>query len=241
MEGRVFIGTAGWSIASRHADAFSTAGTHLERYARVLGAVEINSSFYRPHRRQTYERWASSAPAGFCFSVKLPRTITHERRLSDVDDLTDAFLDQAAGLGAKLGVILAQLPPNLAFDAARAGAFLSRLRASASCGLACEPRHRSWFGGEADALLRGLSIARVAADPPRPAGAGEPGGWPGLVYRRLHGSPRMYFSNYDDAALRGIARRIEAEKAGAEVWCIFDNTAAGHALGNALAVASMLR
>lgn len=79
------------------------AGSHLERYGAVLNAVEINTSFYRPHRTATYTRWAASVPEDFRFAVKVPKTITHERRLKDVGELLDRFLSEAGGLGPKLG------------------------------------------------------------------------------------------------------------------------------------------
>jgi uncharacterized protein YecE (DUF72 family) len=73
----VRIGTAAWSIPKKHAAPFPTAGSHLERYAAVFNAAEINSSFYRPHRAATYERWAASVPDDFRFAVKVPKAITH--------------------------------------------------------------------------------------------------------------------------------------------------------------------
>src|SRR5665213_494195 len=115
-QGMVFIGTAGWSIPTKYAAAFPNTGSHLDRYGTRLKAVEINSSFYRPHQRTTYERWAASVPADFRFSVKLPRSITPNQRLTDCDDLLARFVEESAGLGAKLGVILVQLPPSLAYD-----------------------------------------------------------------------------------------------------------------------------
>jgi uncharacterized protein YecE (DUF72 family) len=233
-----YIGTAGWSVPSRYADRFPTDGTHLERYARRLNAAEINTSFYRPHRRATYERWAASVPAGFRFAVKLPRTITHEQRLRDCGDLLDRFADEVAGLGPKLGVLLVQLPPSLRFEAEVVEGFFAELRRRIDVPLACEPRHATWFGPEAEGLLDRLRVARVAADPVRAPGAGEPGGWTGLIYYRLHGSTRIYYSDYDDAVLAGIRQRLERHRAaGVPAWCIFDNTAAFAALGNALTVA----
>jgi uncharacterized protein YecE (DUF72 family) len=89
-----------------------------------------------------------------------------------------------------------------------------------------------------DAWLAERRIARVAADPAPVTGAGAPGGWNGLAYCRWHGSPRIYYSDYDAAALTALAARLDADAAhGAEVWCIFDNTAEGAALGNALSLA----
>jgi uncharacterized protein YecE (DUF72 family) len=81
MGAKPFVGTAGWSFDRRYAGHFPEAGSQLERYSRSLNAAEINSSFHRPHRRSTYERWPASVPEDLRFSVKLPKTITHERRL----------------------------------------------------------------------------------------------------------------------------------------------------------------
>jgi len=233
----VRIGTAGWSIASRHAEHFPGAGSHLERYARRLRAVEINSSFYRPHLRRTYERWAGATPAGFRFSVKLPRAITHAKRLAGCEALLDRFLAEAGGLGGKLGVVLVQLPPGLRWSET-AAAFLRDLRKRAeNLPVAVEPRDASWADAEVEAWLARQRLARVAADPSRIPGDDRLAGWPGLAYFRLHGSPEIYRSDYAPDRLAAISARLEAARAGgAAVWCIFDNTALGHALPNALAV-----
>src|SRR5690349_20087775 len=118
----VYVGCAGWSIPKEHAGLFPAAGSHLERYAARFAAVEINSSFYRPHRPGTYARWAATVPEGFRFAVKMPREITHRRRLVGAVELLDRFLDEARALGDKLGPLLVQLPPKLTFagDVARA-------------------------------------------------------------------------------------------------------------------------
>lgn len=230
------IGTAGWSVPGRHAAGFPAEGTHLERYAGRMNAAEINSCFYRPHRRATYEKWAACTPPDFAFSVKLPKVLTHEQRLHGPYDALDRFADEIAGLGAKLGCVLVQTPPSLTFDAALAGRFFDAVRARIDAPLAFEPRHAAWFADRCEAWLEARRIARVAADPARPDGAGAPGGWPGLVYLRLHGSPKMYFSGYQRDFLEAQARLIAAWRRRAPVWCILDNTGAGHALGDALAV-----
>lgn len=242
MDARCRIGTAGWGIAKQHGSAFPAEGSHLERYAAVFDAAEINSSFYRPHRVSTYERWAASVPERFRFSVKLPKTITHERRLAGAGSLLDAFLSEIAGLGAKLGPLLVQLPPSLPLERGTADAFLHDIRSRFAGSIVLEPRHQSWFFPEAEGLLGDLHIARVAADPPVVPSAGMPGGWQGLSYFRLHGSPRIYYSPYGEARLHGIAERLrERAAAGAECWCILDNTAAFAAIEDALALRGILR
>jgi uncharacterized protein YecE (DUF72 family) len=236
------IGTAGWNIPKEHVPAFSAEGTHLERYARVFNAVEINSSFYRPHQRATYERWAASVPDNFRFAVKVPKAITHERRLKDAADLLDRFLAEVAGLGVWLGPLLLQLPPSLPFQQGTSDAFLAELRHRFAGALVCEPRHPSWFTDDVDGLLQEHRIARVAADPAPVPGAGEPAGWRNLSYYRLHGSPRIYYSPYAPDALARIADCLAADTAmGFESWCIFDNTAAFAAAGDALTVRALLQ
>ena len=89
---RIWVGTAAWNLPQAHRDAFPARGSQLERYAGRFPAVEINSSFYRPHRPATYERWAASVPDEFRFAVKMPREITHKRRLADVAEPLDSLL-----------------------------------------------------------------------------------------------------------------------------------------------------
>ena len=235
----VRIGTAGWEIGADVRARFPAAGSRLERYAARFPCVEINSSFYRPHRPSTYARWAASVPETFRFALKVPRTITHERRLVGAEDALDAFLAETSALGDRRGVLLVQLPPSLAFDADVVAAFLEAVRARYAAPLACEPRNATWFDGNADALLARYDVARVGADPAVAAHAAEPGGWDGFAYRRLHGSPRTYYSEYDDAALRAVAARLRASRCPS--WCIFDNTASGAATANALDLASLVR
>ncbi|WP_462402496.1 DUF72 domain-containing protein [Pseudomonas sp. Marseille-QA0332] len=235
----IHLGTAGWSLSRPYFDRFPSAGSQLQRYSARLDAVEINSSFYRPHRPATYARWAASVPPGFRFSVKLPQAITHERRLVDCQAPLEAFLGECTELGAQLGCLLVQLPPSLAFEPVVARGFLEAVRQRYAGPLAIEPRHASWR--QAQALLVDLQVAQVAADPPRFANDAAPSGWPGLVYWRLHGVPRIYYSDYPPAWLEAFAQRLRASVAtGVPTWCIFDNTAAGAALGNALAIAEQL-
>jgi len=109
----VRIGTAGWSMPRAAAGRFASAGTHLERYSRLLGCAEINSSFYRPHTAATYAKWRDCTPPDFRFAVKMPRTVTHELKLQDARDPFVTFLAQTDGLAVKRGPILVQLPPSL--------------------------------------------------------------------------------------------------------------------------------
>lgn len=235
------IGTAGWSIPLREAEGFPSEGTALERYAARFDCAEINSSFHRSHRPATWERWGASAPEDFLFSAKLSKEITHKRKLVDCGELLEAAIAEMRTLGPKLHVILVQLPPSLAFDAALAQTFFSALRTRWSGRLACEPRHASWFETDADALLTGFEAARVAADPARVPEAAVPCGWRGFSYWRLHGSPVPYRSSYDDGRIEDYAAAMAADREeGRDAWAIFDNTASGAATGDALKLQRLL-
>ena len=237
----VRVGTAGWGLPRQWRDRFPSEGSYLERYAARFAAVEINSSFYRPHRRAVYERWAASVPRDFRFAVKLPQAITHDQRLVASDVLLDVFLDEARGLGDRMGPLLVQLPPSLHFDAEQADEFFVALRERHAGAVACEPRHESWFTPAAEDLLIRHAVARVAADPARVPAAASPGGDDRLVYVRLHGSPRMYYSDYEPARLLSVATALrEARARGADAWCMLDNTTLGAATGNALLLAELV-
>jgi uncharacterized protein YecE (DUF72 family) len=232
--GNRFIGTAGWSIPRASAHHFESEGTHLQRYARLLGCAEINSSFHRPHAAATYEKWAASTPADFRFSVKLPRTITHDQKLSQARKPLEQFLAESAGLGRKRGPLLVQLPPSLAFNPRTVGRFFGLLRERYEGPVVCEPRHDTWCSEAAEALLVRHQVARVAADPPTAPGTERPGGWDGLIYFRLHGSPRKYWSRYAPECVEEFACALRAVPPSTAGWCVFDNTASGAAIENAL-------
>lgn len=234
------IGCAGWSLGRDYWPEFQAHGTHLQRYASRLAAVEINSSFYRPHRPSTYARWSASVHDPFRFSVKVPKSITHEHRLQGCSVLLDTFLAECAALGDRLGCLLIQLPPSLQFDARSAGDFFDSLRARYSGYVVLEPRHQSWT--QAQSLLVDQQIAQAAVDPGRISNDDAPSGWPGFRYWRLHGSPKIYYSAYETDWLERLARKIEATKDDqVPTWCIFDNTAQGAALGNALFMQRLLK
>ncbi len=243
------VGTAGWTLPRGSAGAFPAEGSHLQRYAGVFASAEVNSSFHKPHRRSTWERWAASTPDGFRFSVKMPKTITHIAKLRGGGGLLLTFFDEVSGLNSgatpKLGPVLVQLPPSLIFDEGVVREFLGTVRELYLGNLAVEPRNASWFDGAADQLLREFDVARVAADPPAGSPrANEPGGSSALQYWRLHGSPRTYYSEYSEEFLSGLAERLRVDgqqHPGSECWVMFDNTTLGHATSNALLLQKFFR
>ena len=240
--GELYSGTAGWANPPTERDHRDSENSHLQHYAAHFNAVEINSSFYRSHARKTYERWCASTPAGFRFSVKAPRSITHEACLKHCRKELHQFLQETAGLGKKLRVILVQTPASLAFDRAVATRFFKSLTDASTARIALEPRHPSWFEPRAEATLSDLNVSRVVADPAKCVGAAEPPQAARLIYYRLHGSPRMYYSAYTDEYLGNLSKEIKAlRKQSKEIWCMFDNTARHASWGNALYLQTLLR
>ena len=237
-----WIGCAGWSLPRAEQANFPAAGSHLERYASRFDAVEINSSFHRPHRPATYARWSAAVPASFRFAVKVPKTITHGLRLRQAGDLLETFLAEASGLGDKLGCLLVQLPPSLDFEPATSWPASSRSSARF--------RRRRWLvsrviraGSPRRRRLFSRSSASRGSPPIRRVCPGRGAGRLARVssYYRLHGSPKMYYSAYTEEYLEALAARLRAEAAaGRNVWCIFDNTTLGAATRNALDLRSRL-
>jgi len=229
---RVRIGLAGWSEAlSRQRSSFPAAGVSgLARYATVFDFVEINASFYRQFGAKTFAKWAGETPDDFRFAVKMPRLITHFTRLQEPDRL-GPFFQSVEGLGGKLSVVLVQLPPSLVFEQSVAAVFFEALRGHFGGGVVCEPRHDSWTGWEAADLLAAHRIGMVRTTIPEPAKETGPSGRP--VYVRLHGAPRRYYSAYSDEQLEKLAGflRLNPRR---ERFVVFDNTASGAAVRNAL-------
>lgn len=221
------IATAAWSIPRSVAAAFPEEGSGLARYAAVFDGVEVNSTFYRRHKTSTFERWAGATPAGFRFAVKIPKEITHRRAMENIGEPFATFLQDIASLGGKRGPLLCQLPPSLRFDLERFEAAFDAMRTLDQGPIVIEARHRSWVSEQAIALLHRYSIDRVLADP-APV-------WPASDFRqrpryvRLHGKPRVYYSSYSDAEIDAFSKLL-----GPDSWCVFDNTASGAAIENAL-------
>jgi len=236
----VRIGLAGWSEAVSRFRALypvpSDSGkvTGLQRYACTFDFAEVNASFYRRMRRETYERWAADTPDGFAFSVKVNRGLTHFHRLRDTTELAP-FIESAMGLGPKLRALLVQLPPSLAFEGPTASAFFREIGRLFSGAVVCEPRHDSWQADDARAMLAAEGVGLVRTSIPDPEE--QPG--PGPVYVRLHGTPRRYYSAYTHADLVQLADWLRRASPGSR-FVVFDNTATTAATLNALELTSLL-
>jgi len=158
-------GTSGYSYKEWKGDFYPAKiapAEMLAYYSARLSAVEINNTFYRMPRREVVENWASSVPESFRFAAKVSQRITHRKRLVDIEDDLDFLLDQLAPLGAKLGMLLVQLPPNLPVNLGLLERFLDHLGARVRA--AFEFRHASWLDEPIFACLRDRGAALVASE-----------------------------------------------------------------------------
>jgi uncharacterized protein YecE (DUF72 family) len=237
---RIRIGLAGWSNPPAKRLERDSGQTHLSFYAAHFSCVEINSSFYRTHQSATYARWRDETPAAFRFTVKMPRSITHESHLKRCATEVERFYEGIIALQPKLSAVLVQLPPSLEFNRRTVRTFFSSLPRLRGTKVVCEPRHPSWFTSAAESTLRDAGVSRVAADPARCPGADVPGGVHRFAYFRWHGSPRLYYSKYSEAQLAIFSATVRKAKA-TETWCVFDNTARYAAWDDALKFMAALR
>ena len=265
------VGISGWTYQPWRGVFYPAGLPHrreLAYAAQRLATIEVNGSFYSLQRPQSYLAWHAATPDGFRFAVKGGRFITHLKKLRDVEvPLANFLASGVLALGAKLGPLLWQLPPQLPFDRGRLAAFLDLLPRTTGAAAALAGGHdarldgRSWTTTDADRplrhalevrhdsyrtsavveLLRDHEVALVTAD--------SAGRWPLLTeqtadfaYVRLHGDAELYVSGYSDAALDSWAERIRGWATGSrDVFVYFDNDVKVRAPRDAMALARRLR
>jgi len=209
----------------------------LAEYARSFGTVEINSTFYGLPEAESVAEWYDSTPAGFLFSCKASRYMTHMKKLKDPKEPLDRFFASIAPLKEKLGPILVQLPPRWRANPERLETFLEA--APRDYRYAFEFRDETWFDDAVYDVLRRYGAACCIFDY---AGTESPAMITGpTVYVRLHGPAGAYEGSYDDETLATWAERIENWRSdGHDVYCYFDNDQNGYAAANASRLLSML-
>ena len=225
------IGTSGWTYKHWEGLFYPVKwpkSKWLEYYTRHFDTVELNATFYRLPNPTTFENWKERTPDNFLWSVKGSKFITHTSRLETPVAPLNRLYKAAAGLGEKLGVILFQLPPSLAFDEALFRHFCISLDPYVRHAL--EIRHPSWINDQVFGLLRELNMALCVAD--------TAGRYPSceamtadFAYVRLHGSRKLYASDYSEEELCTWAEKVNAWNRDAFIY--FDNDFEGRAVNNA--------
>jgi len=224
------IGCSGWNYASWKEPFYDgrPAREWLELYARHFDTVEINNTFYRLPKKQSVAVWERTAPADFCFAVKVSRYITHIKRLRDLGEPVRRFRACIEPL-KKLEPFLWQLPPNFPRDDERLRAALESLPEGEKH--AFEFRHESWFVGDVYDMLRAHGAALVLT------GEREVFTAP-WTYVRFHRGVRGRNGNYSDSELREWADRIRGWDV--DVYAYFNNDWEAFAPRNALQLLRLL-
>jgi uncharacterized protein YecE (DUF72 family) len=237
----VRIGCSGWNYAHWRERVYPKglpAGRWLERYATLFDTVEINTTFYRLPRREAVASWVEGSPAGFLFSVKASRYLTHVKRLRDMDRGVARFYERIEPLTSspKMGPVLWQLPPTFRRDDERLAEALERLPPGRHC---FEFRHESWFVPETYACLREHGVALVIGDhADRPWQAHElTADW---TFVRFHYGSRGRNGNYSERELDEWAARIKRWRRRVDVFAYFNNDWEGYAVRNGLGLGTRL-
>src|ERR1700722_14445940 len=246
--GRI-VGTSGWQYRHWRGVLYPPDVPQqrwLENYASQYATVENSGTFYRLPARQTFAGWQERTPADFVMAVKASRYLTHLKRLNDPAEPVARLLTAAAGLGARLGPVLLQLPPNLTADPAKLDACLAAFQTAARAAslypirVAVEPRHPSWWTDETKSVLASHGAALCWAD--RKSGPITPlwrtTDW---GYLRLHEGAAEPWPSYGQQALRHWIDRLAAAwpAAGQDVYVYFNNDQTGAAGSDSAAFATL--
>ncbi len=192
----VFVGTSGWQYADWRGRLYPTGlpqRSWLEHYATLFATTEVNNTFYRLPDAATFTDWATRTPDDFVIAVKASRYLTHVKRLREPAEAVERLLSRCAGLGAKLGPVLLQLPPTMPIALGPLEETLEAFAAwrGAAVRVAVEPRHESWFVDETRQLLAEHGAALCLADSPRRHAVGwRTADWGYVRFHEGTGTPR---------------------------------------------------
>jgi uncharacterized protein YecE (DUF72 family) len=236
---KLFIGTSGWNYPHWQ-DVFYpkdlSQSKWLEYYARFFNCVELNVTFYRLVQKKTFQNWHKRTPKDFYFVAKGSRFITHIKKLQQVKEPLNLFIENAIGLKDKLAAVLWQLPPSLKKDIKRLESFL-RLLKKINIRQVFEFRDITWFDKEIYLLLKKYNACLCIAHSDRFPCVKE--STADFLYLRFHGGESLYSSNYSDKDLRGwadFARQFKNK----DTFAFFNNDAYGYAAKNALKFRELL-
>lgn len=209
----------------------------FEFYCESFNTVELNVTFYRYPKPGALDGWYQRSPAGFMFTVKAPRLITHYKKFNDARREARDFYELAIkGLREKLGCVLFQLPPNLPYSEAALGNILATLDPAFTNVI--EFRHESWWNPGVYKVLKENRIAFCGISYPSLPDAvvrSVP-----VLYYRFHGVPQLYASGYSQEKMRQVVDDLNSFRGIRDVYIYFNNDIHAEAITNAMAVRGMV-
>jgi uncharacterized protein YecE (DUF72 family) len=225
------IGTSGWNYKHWKEVFYPPdvpVSKWLDFYSNHFDTVEVNATFYRLPKPETFDSWHQKTPEDFLWAVKASKFITHTKRLKDAMEPLQRLYASLGRLREKVGPILFQLPPSLPFDEGRFNPFCENLNSTYRHVL--EIRHPSWVDSKAFEILQRHNVALCLSD--------TAGKYPyheeitaDFLYIRLHGSKKLYASEYTMQELQEWAQKIKGWNM--ETYLYFDNDFEGFAIKNA--------
>ena len=206
-------------------------------YAEHFDTVEINNSFYRLPKAETFEAWRRQAPPGFCYAVKANRFLTQAKKLKDCAEPLARMMAPFRALGDRLGPILYQLPPHFRINLERLDEFLALVPKDVTN--VFEFRDPTWYVDETVALLEQHGASFCVHD--MKGSATERIAVGAAAYVRFHGGTGKYRGRYADKVLHSWTDwLVEQAEAGRAVWCYFNNDIDAHATDDALTLKAMV-
>lgn len=236
----IYVGTSGWNYRHWRGNFYPLGlaqSKWLEHYATFFDSVELNVTFYRLVKKETFQNWRKATPPKFYFAAKGSRFITHIKRLKETKEPLDLFVDNARGLGKKLAVVLWQLPPSFKKDIPRLERFL-KLLAKTRLRHSFELRNETWFDRDTCRLFAKYNICLCIAN--SPGFSFSKVITADFLYLRFHGSKQLYGSNYSDKELKEWAKFAREYKKDKDIFAFFNNDAQGYAVKNALRFRELL-
>ncbi len=233
----LFLGTSGWNY-KHWVNNFYPKGLpareQLAYLSQHFNTVELNASFYRLPLASSFDKWNNDTPDDFTFSVKVPRPISHFKRLAGVEDEWRGLREAAKPLAHKIRVYLCQFPPSFRASDETVDHLEAFSRLVGGAWVAFEFRHATWFEPAVLARLKAMRVCVVQAEssryPHTPAGFSPAP----FAYYRFHGPRTLYSSSYNDDDLQYWAALIERDMMiGKDVFVYFDNDFHGYATQDA--------
>jgi uncharacterized protein YecE (DUF72 family) len=240
--GKLLIGTSGYNYREWKDDFYPSDVRQkdwMHYYSQQFSSLEINATFYRSFPPHVYDNWYNSTNPDFTFTLKAPRTITHIKRLKDIDEELVVFFSANAELKEKLSCILWQFPGNFRNNEknfANLEVFLTNLPPKYKQTI--EFRDTSWFTKEVYAVLEKKNIGFVINDsnkfPTKTVVTAN------FAYIRFHGPQKLYASSYSHEELKAWSEQIKKWLATKDIYSYFNNDMGGHAFRNARELREMI-
>ncbi|MFL9844836.1 DUF72 domain-containing protein [Flavobacterium rhizosphaerae] len=207
----------------------------FEYYCKYFDTYELNATFYRFPTVKSLQSWYHKTPQAFTFSIKVPKTITHIKRLVDCNEEIEKFYATAReGLKDKLGCVLFQLPPSFSYTPERLDAVI--MATNPDFNNVVEFRNESWWNEGVIKRLADNNITFCSVNYPK---------LPTTVikttqtgYVRMHGNPKLFYAEYTQQQIETLYEDIMSQNF-KQTYLYFNNTASSAAIINALQVKNM--